>query len=97
MSYADQQGATATLRFTGRSVIWHSRLGAIGGLARVTVDDQAPVTVSCYAADEIPGWPLYEKTFSTSGEHVLRIEVLGQPDARSGGARVWLDAVSIDP
>jgi hypothetical protein len=72
-------------------------LGAAGGLARVTVDDRDPVQVSCYSADEIPGWPLFECSWPGAGEHVLTIEVLGQPDKRSAGKRVWLDAVSIEP
>jgi hypothetical protein len=97
LSSSDAAGASFTVRFTGSSVTWHSRLGAQGGLARVTLDEGAPVTVSCYAADEIPGWPLFEYAWGEPGDHVLRVEILGQRDPRGAGTRVWLDAVAARP
>ena len=96
LSVATQPRASFTLHFQGRGVVWHSRLGAEGGLARIVVDGGEPVTVSCYAADEIPGWPLFERSWSDAGDHVMRVEVLGTPDARGAGTRVWLDAVSLE-
>jgi hypothetical protein len=96
LSSADAAGASFTVRFTGRAVTWHSRLGAAGGLARVTVDGGEPVTVSCCAADEIPGWPVLEDHCDQPGEHTLRVEVRGQADARGNGARVWVDAVTVE-
>ncbi len=97
LSSAEEAGASFTVRFTGGAVTWHSRLGAEGGLARVSVDDGEPVTVSCYAADEIPGWPIFEHEWDQSGEHVLRVEVLGESDPRGTGSRVWIDAVTVEP
>lgn len=95
LSSSDQAGASFTLRFRGRSVTWHSRLGVTGGLARVIVDGEPPVTVSCYAADEIPGWPLFEREWDEVGAHVLRVEVTGEPDPRGAGSRVWLDGLAV--
>ena len=95
LSSADAAGATFELHFRGRAVTWHSRLGADGGLARVTLDGGAPVTASCYAADEIPGWPVFEHEFAEAGQHVLRVQVLGERDPRSAGTKVWVDGVSI--
>jgi len=97
LSSADAAGASFSVRFVGQAVTWHSRLGAQGGMAQVVLDDGDPVTVSCYAADEIPGWPIFEHTWPEAAEHVLRVEVLGQPDPRSTGSRVWLDAVAVAP
>lgn len=97
LSNASALGAAFEVRFSGRAVTWHSRLGAEGGLARVFVDDEPPVTVSCYAADEIPQWPIFEREWETAAEHVLRVEVLGEPDERGSGTRVWIDAVSVLP
>ena len=85
------------MHFTGRAVTWHSRLGAEGGLARVSVDDAQPVTLSCYAADEIPGWPVFRHEFDEAGEHTLRVDVLGESDPRGAGTRVWVDAVTVAP
>ncbi|HQK94811.1 MAG TPA: hypothetical protein PLD23_14980, partial [Armatimonadota bacterium] len=90
-------GASATLSFTGRGLVIHSRLGERGGLARIAIDDEEPVVVSCYSADEIPQWPLFERGWDASSEHHVRIECLGQPDARGTGTNVWLDAVAVHP
>jgi len=97
LSSATHAGASFTVRFRGRRVVWHSRLGAEGGRARVFVDGEPPVTVSCYAADEIPGWPIFEREWEDSGEHLLRVEVAGEPDPRGVGTRVWVDGVAVEP
>jgi hypothetical protein len=97
LSSAESAGASFTVRFRGRGVVWSGFLGITGGLARVTVDDEPPVTVSCYGADEIPGWPLFERVWSTPGEHRLKVEALGQPDPRGRGAHIWLDGIAITP
>ena len=96
-SSAETAGASFVVRFTGRAVTWHSRLGAEGGLARVTVDDGEAETVCCYAADEIPGWPIFEYEWDQPGEHELHVEVLGESDPRGAGKRVWIDAVTVEP
>jgi hypothetical protein len=95
LSSSERAGAAFTVRVRGRAVTWHSRLGAEGGLAEVTVDDEPPVQVSCYAADEIPGWPIFEREWAEVGDHVLQVRVLGRPDPRGSEGRVWLDGVSI--
>lgn len=95
LSSATAAGAGLSVSFHGRSVTWHTRLGAEGGLARVTVDGDAPAEVSCYSADEIPGWTAFTKTWPQVGDHVLRIEVLGQKAKYRAGTRVWVDAVSV--
>ena len=97
LTSANQAGASFTVRFTGRRVTWHSRLGAEGGQARVMLDGEAPVTVSCYAADEIPGWSIFERGWEQPAEHVLRVEVTGEQDPRGTDRRVWLDGVAIEP
>lgn len=97
LSSSDQAGASFTVRFRGRGIVWHSRLGAEGGQALVFVDGEPAVTVSCYAADEIPGWPIFERTWKEAGEHVLRVEVSGESDVRGTGTRVWVDGVAVEP
>jgi hypothetical protein len=97
LTSSSQAGGAAELRFTGSAVTVHSRLGAQGGRARVTVDGREVAVVSCYAADEIPAWPLLEHDCGGRGEHVVRIDVLGQPDKRGAGCRVWLDGISVMP
>ena len=97
LSSADTTGASFVVPFTGRAVTWHSRLGAEGGLARVSVAGGEAAIVSCYVAGEIPGWPIFEYRWDQPGEHTLRVEVLGESDPRGAGERVWIDAVTIEP
>ncbi|MCC6729479.1 MAG: hypothetical protein IT208_09075 [Chthonomonadales bacterium] len=97
LSWAEAPRAALELRFTGTSVRLHGRLGLQGGLARVSVDGGEPTTVSCYGADEIPGWTLYERDGLAPGEHWLTVEVPGERDPRGRGARVWIDGVSAAP
>lgn len=94
---ATAAGASAALTFTGQGLVIHSRLGDQGGLARIAIDDEEPIVVSCYSADEIPQWPLFERQWEAPGEHHVRIECLGQADARGAGRKVWLDAVAVHP
>jgi hypothetical protein len=94
---ASAAGAEFSVEFRGRRMVWHGRLGAGGGLARVTVDGEVVGTVSCYAADEIPNWPVYEIDWPEPGAHVLEVRALGEPDPRGNGTSVWLDAVSVTP
>ena len=97
LTSAEEAEASFSVQFTGRVVTWHSRLGAEGGLARVTIDGGESVTVSCYAADEIPGWPIFEHAWDQPGEHTLRVDVLGESDLRGAGKQVWVDAVTVEP
>jgi hypothetical protein len=97
LSSADQADAGFLLHFTGRGVTWHGRLGSEGGLALVQVDSEPPLTVSCYAADEIPGWPMFERHWESASAHVLRVQVMGQPDPRGAASRVWVDALTVQP
>lgn len=97
LSRAESAGAAFELRFAGRAVTWHGRLGAAGGLARVLLDGEPVTELSCYAADEIPGWPVFEHAWDEAGEHTLRVEALGTPDPRGSGTSIWVDAIAVQP
>lgn len=92
-----QAGASASLKFVGRRLVVHGRLGAEGGRARVLVDGAEVGVIDCYAADELPGWPMYEQKWEATGPHTVLVEVIGSHDPRSRGNRVWLDAFTVDP
>jgi hypothetical protein len=95
LSSAEDAGATMTVKVHGREVRLHSRVGAAGGFARISLDGVPVTTVDCYTADEIPGWTLFDHKWDEAGDHVLRVEVLGQHSERSKGTRVWIDGVSV--
>ena len=94
VSVADKP-AEARFTIEGRSLTLHSRLGITGGLARIVIDGVEAGTANCYAADEIPAWPIFEKQWSRPGRHEVRIQALGSHDPRSKGATVWLDAATV--
>jgi hypothetical protein len=75
--YATSRGASATLTFTGRRVVWYGPTGPTRGKARVYVDGKAVRTVDLRRRSFDPRAALYSTRWSKSGRHTLRIVVLG--------------------
>jgi hypothetical protein len=75
--YATGRGASATLTFTGRRVVWYGPTGPTRGKARVYVDGKAVRTVDLRRRSFDPRAALYSTRWSKSGRHTLRIVVLG--------------------
>jgi hypothetical protein len=89
--YADTAGATATVTFTGRSIVWLGPVGPGRGRARVSVDGK-PVEVVALAASALdPSRPLFRTSWSEVGRHSLTIEVLPS----GGGTKVAVDGFQI--
>jgi len=40
---------------------------------------------------------MFERHWEVPGPHVLRVRVIGEADPRGTGARVWLDAIALEP
>jgi hypothetical protein len=78
LTLANEKGATAEVKFSGKKVFWFTKLGPECGTAEVSLDGGAPQVVDTYSADEIPGICIYEKELPATGEHTLRIKVLGE-------------------
>ena len=97
LSSSSQKGATATLTFEGRRVLWFSKLGGNAGKAAVSVDGHAPEIVDTFSADDIWGVCVYRKEFPTSGRHKLQITVLGEHQPRAKGSLVAVDGFRIEP
>jgi hypothetical protein len=72
-------------------VAWASAVGPTRGSARVYLDGALFGTVSLYRAD--PGYRrvVFERSWTTSASHTIRIEVVGT----SGHPRVDLDALVV--
>jgi hypothetical protein len=77
LTFANEKGATAELKFKGRRVQWFTKLGPDCGRAEVSINGATPEFVDTYSADEIPAICIYDKELPYSGEHTLRIKVLG--------------------
>ena len=89
--YARAAGATLTRTFTGRAVAWVATVAASRGSAKVYIDDALAATVSQYRDDAAYRRIVFERSWSSSGSHTIRIEVVGT----SGHPRVDLDALVV--
>ena len=77
MTSSKHLGDSLQLTFTGRRVIWFTKLGPECGVARIEVDGQES-TVDVYSADEMWGIAVWQREFDSPGPHVLKLTVLGQ-------------------
>ena len=75
--YATAKGASATLVFTGRRVVWHGPTGPTRGKARIVVDGKAVRVGDLRRRTFDPRAALFSTRWSKSGRHTIRIVVLG--------------------
>jgi hypothetical protein len=85
--YATAANARATFSFNGSKVGWLARTGPTSGSARVYVDGVLRATVNLYAPTTGIRKLVYTRSWSTVGNHTLRIVVLGT----AGHPRVTID------
>ncbi|MDP9483611.1 MAG: transglycosylase family protein [Chloroflexota bacterium] len=76
VKYATRAGSTATLSFTGKSVIWYGPVGPTRGKARISIDGKVVKTVDLHRSGFTAHAAVFRKTL-TKGAHTLKIEVLG--------------------
>jgi hypothetical protein len=74
---SSQPGATATYRFTGRSVGWLTALSAVRGKATILVDGVAVQTIDLQASTSRTRVLAFVKSWSSSGTHTITVRVLG--------------------
>jgi Transglycosylase-like domain len=91
--YATTAGATATLSFTGRSVLWYGPVGKTRGKARVYLDGAYVKTVNLQRATFRARTVAFRATWKSAGAHTLRIEVVGTP----GHPMVAIDEFIVGP
>ncbi len=90
-TWADSAGLSVTVRFTGASLTWLGKKAPTAGIARVTLDDMAPVTVNLYNATAVWMQSLWSTGDLRWGAHTLKIEWTGTPGAAGGGTVVNVD------
>jgi hypothetical protein len=93
ISSSNAKGATVTVTFTGKRVLWFAKLGANCGKASVSIDGEAPDTVDLYSADDIWGVCVFEKELPLAGEHTMTITVLGDHGPHTRDTFVTVDGV----
>jgi hypothetical protein len=72
-----QTGASAGLRFTGRSVAWVASMGPSDGAARVTIDGAPAAIVRLHSSAVSRRRIVYSRGWPTDGVHTIRITVIG--------------------
>lgn len=82
-----EPGASVSLSFVGRGIVWRGSHGPEGGTARVMIDDIDRGVVSQHSAEREKLRQTFLADDLASGAHTITVEVLGDP--RDG-------AVSID-
>ena len=76
---SDAAGAWARLTFTGRAFAWIAERGPGHGRARVYVDGALLTTVDLTATADSPLGLVVRKAWTTAGQHVVKIVVVGTP------------------
>ncbi len=86
--FASTAGATASYRFTGRSVGFVTTTGPTRGAVKIYVDGVLSKTVDTYSASAAYRVQVWSKTYTAAGTHTVKLVVVGT----SGRPRVDLDA-----
>ena len=88
VKYATTAGASATYSFTGRAIAWVTTKATRSGSARVYIDGVMVSTLDLSASAYAYRYIAFEKAWSASGAHTIRIVVVGTP----GHPRIDVDA-----
>ena len=82
------------MTFVGNQVRLIGRVAPDGGLADVYLDDQKQlVGIDCWCPSVRHEQVLYYRNGLSDGPHTLRVVVRGTHNAKSSGARVYVDAL----
>lgn len=87
--------ASATATFNGTYLAWIGKKSPDYGLARVTIDGGAPVTVDLYSSSATWQQKLWNTGVLPAGDHTVRIEWTGVKSANGLGAHINVDAFEI--
>lgn len=89
--YATNDGATASITFTGSRIAWYGPVGPTRGKARISIDGEVVKTVNLKRSSFDPSTILYSASWKTAGRHTLVIEVI----ATSGKGLVAIDELVV--
>lgn len=89
--YASAGGATASLGFTGRRIVWYGPVGPTRGKARVLVDGKFVKMVDLHRSSFSARKAIFTAGWAKTGRHTLEIQVVGTP----GRKLVAIDELAI--
>ncbi|HEX3785501.1 MAG TPA: hypothetical protein VHX38_38105 [Pseudonocardiaceae bacterium] len=88
--YTQQNGATATITFTGTGITFLTETNSDEGDVGITLDGVAQPTVSAYSAQRQARYPLYSVSGLAEGRHTLTVGKLG-------GSYLLVDGFTLKP
>ena len=91
VKYSKTAGASATATFTGKGIAFVSTRGPARGSAKIYIDGTLATTVSLNRSTVSYRYVAFQRSWSTSGKHTIKIVVSGT----SGHPRVDVDAFEV--
>ena len=106
LTSAKAAGDRLQFSFTGRRLVWFTKLGPECGICQIEVDGQQ-TKVDTYSADEMWGIAVWKRDFPSPGPHRLTLTVSGQhgehpsdvnptPTARAAASWVHIDGFLVE-
>lgn len=95
-SYGSGAGARYDIAFTGTRIDLVATNGTVFGIARITVDNQAPVEIDLYASSTRYKQTIFSASDLAPGLHTVKVEWTGKKNAAASNTYLNLDAVDTD-
>lgn len=88
--------ATAVIPFTASAVTLYVKFGPDEGKAEIKIDGALDAIIDLYAPDSNNhSIPVYSKTWTETGRHVLSVTPTGTKNLKSSGTAVYIDGLQI--
>lgn len=92
---SNTKNSTVEFKFDGTEFKWYGQKANNRGKARVYIDGTAVATVDLYSNSSQYNTLIYSKTGLFSGEHTVKIQVLGEKSSSSTGTYISLDKIVV--
>ena len=96
-SYDNTAGDVMTFTFTGTQILFYGVQDAHHGLGAISIDGGQETQIDFYAAQRTEDVLMWTSPTVASGQHTLKLRVLGQKNPASTDAVVAVDRVTIKP
>jgi hypothetical protein len=93
--YANASGMAVTVTFNGTYIAWICKKGPSYGMAAVSVDGAAPVTVDLYNSAVVYQQKVWETSTLTPGYHTVRIAWTGDKSPAATNTNIGVDAFDV--
>jgi trimeric autotransporter adhesin len=94
-AYVNAVGGSVTVHFPASYLVWLAKTASVYGIAKVTVDDKAPVMVDLYSSATLYKQPVWNTGSLTEGAHAIKIEWTGTKNSKSTKTNIGIDAIQV--